>query len=90
MENNSGLPHDDCGIRWSYREAFTVETLFLEIIFHVFMDDSIFLAFFMATGPATAPLTKMGQIIFGAGLAILTIVIQTYTGFLGGIKYSHW
>jgi Na+-translocating ferredoxin:NAD+ oxidoreductase RnfD subunit/Pyruvate/2-oxoacid:ferredoxin oxidoreductase delta subunit len=56
----------------------------LRILFHVFMGSSIFLAFFMATDPATTPLTKMGQMIFGAGLAILTIVIQTYTGFLGG------
>jgi electron transport complex protein RnfD len=56
----------------------------LRILFHVFMGSSIFLAFFMATDPATTPITKMGQIIFGAGLAILTIIIQTYTGFLGG------
>jgi len=38
----------------------------------------------MATDPATTPLTRLGQIIFGTGLAILTMVIQVYTGFLGG------
>ena len=58
--------------------------IILRLLFHLFMGSSIFLAFFMATDPATTPLTRLGQIIFGAGLAILTIIIQTYTGFLGG------
>ena len=48
------------------------------------LNDNIFMAFFMATDPATTPLTRTGQIIFGAGLAILTMIIQVYTGFLGG------
>ncbi len=56
----------------------------LRLVFHLFMGSSIFMAFFMATDPATTPLTRLGQLIFGAGLAILTIIIQTYTGFLGG------
>jgi Na+-translocating ferredoxin:NAD+ oxidoreductase RnfC subunit len=42
------------------------------------------MAFFMATDPATTPLTRSGQIIFGVGLGVLTVLIQTYTGFLGG------
>ncbi|MQY61814.1 hypothetical protein GH146_00825, partial [archaeon] len=58
--------------------------IILRVVFHLFMGSSIFLAFFMATDPATTPLTRLGQIIFGAGLAILTIIIQTYSGFLGG------
>ena len=37
----------------------------------VFIGSSIFLAFFMATDPATTPLTIQGQIIFGVGLAII-------------------
>jgi len=58
--------------------------IIIRMLFHLFMGSSIFLAFFMATDPATTPITKTGQIIFGVGLAILTILIQTYTGFLGG------
>jgi electron transport complex protein RnfD len=42
------------------------------------------LAFFMATDPATTPLTNMGQGVFGAGLGILTVLIQTYMSFFGG------
>jgi electron transport complex protein RnfD len=53
--------------------------------FHLFVGSSIFLAFFMATDPATTPLTYTGQLIFGVGLGVLTVLIQTYmSGFLGG------
>ena len=54
------------------------------LLFTVFMGSSIFLAFFMATDPATTPLGGVGQIIFGVGLAILTILMQTYMNFFGG------
>ena len=56
----------------------------LRVIFHLFIGSSIFLAFFMATDPATTPVTHLGQLIFGVGLAIITILIQTYMGFFGG------
>jgi electron transport complex protein RnfD len=56
----------------------------LRVLFHLFMGSSIFLAFFMATDPATTPITHMGQLIFGAGLGLLTVLIQTYMGFWGG------
>ncbi|MCW4034522.1 MAG: RnfABCDGE type electron transport complex subunit D [Candidatus Bathyarchaeota archaeon] len=84
-------------IKWRITVSFLVTTaivaavmgvvyggdILLRVIFHVFMGSSIFMAFFMATDPATTPLTKMGQNIFGVGLAVLTVIIQTYTGFLG-------
>ena len=56
----------------------------LRVVFHIFIGSSIFLAFFMATDPATTPLTYKGQMIFGIGLAILTVLIQTYMNFFGG------
>lgn len=58
--------------------------LALRLMFELFIGSSIFLAFFMATDPASTPITYRGQIIFGAGLAILTVLIQTYMGFFGG------
>ena len=64
--------------------GLVMEDMILRIVFHLFMASSIFLAFFMATDPATTPMTHTGQLIFGVGLAVITIVIQTYTGFLGG------
>jgi electron transport complex protein RnfD len=56
----------------------------LRVVFHMFIGSSIFLAFFMATDPATTPLTYKGQMIFGIGLAVLTVLIQTYMNFFGG------
>ncbi len=56
----------------------------LRILFHLFIGSSIFLAFFMATDPATTPLTHVGQIIFGVGLGLFTVLIQTYLNFFGG------
>jgi len=54
------------------------------LLFSLFVGSSIFMAFFMATDPATTPYSGVGQIIFGVGLAVLTIVIQTYMNFFGG------
>ena len=56
----------------------------LRVGFHLFIGSSIFLAFFMATDSATTPLTYLGQVIFGAGLGILTVSIQVYMNFFGG------
>jgi electron transport complex protein RnfD len=54
------------------------------LLFQLFAGSSIFMAFFMATDPATTPFSGIGQIIFGVALAFLTIVIQTFMGFFGG------
>ncbi|MCL4429116.1 MAG: RnfABCDGE type electron transport complex subunit D [Chloroflexi bacterium] len=64
--------------------AFGDSGLLVRLLFEVFIGSSIFLGFFMATDPATTPFTGIGQIIFGVGLAILTILIQTYMNFFGG------
>lgn len=57
--------------------------LLLRLVFSIFVGSSIFLAFFMATDPASTPLTYLGQIIFGVGLGVLTVLLQT-VGFFGG------
>jgi electron transport complex protein RnfD len=64
--------------------AFGDADLTTRLLFELFMGSSIFMAFFMATDPATTPYSGIGQIIFGVGLAILTIMIQTFMGFFGG------
>ncbi|MEM2987561.1 MAG: RnfABCDGE type electron transport complex subunit D [Candidatus Bathyarchaeia archaeon] len=64
--------------------AFYGGDALLRLGFHLFIGSSIFLAFFMATDPATTPLTYLGQGIFGAGLGVLTVLLQTYMNFLGG------
>ncbi len=64
--------------------VYADQDLFLRLLFEVFIGSSIFLGFFMATDPATTPYTGAGQIIFGVGLAVLTVLIQTYMNFFGG------
>jgi len=85
-------------IKWRITLAYLVSTLLfsivtgylyggdmlIRILFHLFTGSSIFMAFFMATDPATTPLTRLGQLIFGVGLALLTMVLQVYMSFLGG------
>jgi electron transport complex protein RnfD len=56
----------------------------LRIMFELFIGSSIFLAFFMATDPASTPLTYAGQGIFGVSLAVITVLLQTYANFFGG------
>jgi Na+-translocating ferredoxin:NAD+ oxidoreductase subunit D len=56
--------------------------------FELFIGSSIFLAFFMLTDPASTPLTYAGQLAFGVGVGVLTVVIQTYMNFLGGSIFA--
>ena len=56
----------------------------VRLLFELFIGSSIFMAFFMATDPASTPLTGTGQIIFGVGLAVLTVLIQASMNFFGG------
>jgi electron transport complex protein RnfD len=67
------------GYSWYYGEDIT-----LRVAFHLFIGSAIFLSFFMATDPATTPLTSTGQVIFAIGLSVLSFVFQIYFVFLGG------
>jgi electron transport complex protein RnfD len=85
-------------VKWRITTSYLVTTAVLSLIlsfayqdtdylvrflFLMFIGSSIFLAFFMATDPATTPLTGTGQIIFGVGVSILTVVMITYLQFFG-------
>lgn len=45
-------------------------------------------AFFMATDYATSPVTKKGQLIFGIGCGIFTVMIRYFGGYNEGVCYS--
>lgn len=64
--------------------AYYGEDVTLRVAYHLFIGSTIFLAFFMATDPATTPLTNTGQVIFAIGLGILSFIFQIYLVFLGG------
>ena len=45
-------------------------------------------AFFMATDYATSPVTKKGQVIFGIGCGLLTVLIRYFGSYNEGVCYS--
>ncbi len=45
-------------------------------------------AIFIATDPCTAPLTRRGKWIFGAGVGAITVMIRIFGGYPGGVMYS--
>ena len=45
-------------------------------------------AMFMATDYVTSPVTKLGQVIFGIGCGVLTIVIRYFGGYNEGVSYA--
>ena len=85
-------------VKWRITISYFVTTIILSVIFSAVYGDtdylvrltfltligaSVFLAFFMATDPATTPLTYTGQVIFGVGVAILTVFMITFLQFFG-------
>ena len=45
-------------------------------------------AFFMATDYVTSPVTKLGQIVFGIGCGVLTVIIRYFGGYPEGVSYA--
>ena len=45
-------------------------------------------AIFMATDYVTSPLTKKGQIVYGIGCGVLTILIRYFGGYNEGVSYA--
>lgn len=45
-------------------------------------------AIFMATDPVTSPKGKIGQIVFGLGCGLLTVVIRRWGGYSEGVCYA--
>ena len=45
-------------------------------------------AIFMATDYVTSPVTKLGQIVFGIGCGVLTIVIRYFGAYNEGVSYA--
>ena len=45
-------------------------------------------AIFMATDYVTSPITKLGQVVYGIGCGILTILIRYFGGYNEGVSYA--
>ncbi len=55
---------------------------------HLFSGGMLLCAFFIATDPVTAPLTRRGMWIFGAGVGTITMLIRVIGGYPEGVMYS--
>ncbi len=68
---------------------FMADTPFkADILFQILSGGLILGAFFMATDYVTAPITKKGKVVFGAGCGILTFVIRKWGGYPEGVSYA--
>ena len=45
-------------------------------------------AIFMATDYVTSPLTKLGQIVYGIGCGVITVLIRYFGGYPEGVSYA--
>ncbi len=45
-------------------------------------------AIFMATDYVTSPITKLGQVVYGIGCGVLTILIRYFGGYNEGVSYA--
>lgn len=57
-------------------------------LFHILAGGCMLGAFFMATDMVTSPITAKGQVIFGIGIGVLTVIIRLYGGYPEGVCYS--
>ena len=57
-------------------------------IYHLLSGATLLGAFFIATDLVTSPVTKMGQIIFGASCGALVVIIRTWAGYPEGMAFS--
>ena len=61
---------------------------YMEPLFHLTSGGLLLCAFFIATDPVTAPLTRRGMLIFGAGVGTLTMLIRIVGAYPEGVMFS--
>lgn len=71
------------GILW----LFNPES-FADPVFHLLTGGAMLGAVFMATDMVTSPMSVPGQIIFAAGIGILTIVIRVFGAYPEGVSFA--
>lgn len=62
--------------------------LYPNALFHVLAGGLLLGALFMATDMVTSPLTGRGQLIFGLGCGVITVVIRLFGGYPEGVSFA--
>lgn len=58
------------------------------MLMQVFSGGLMLGAFFFATDPCTSPITPRGQLLFGAGCGLLTMLLRYYSSYPEGVGWS--
>lgn len=61
---------------------------FASPIVHLFTGGLMLGAIFMATDYVTSPMSKKGMLVYGAGIAILTVVIRNFGAYPEGVSFA--
>jgi len=62
--------------------------LYINPVYHILSGGLMLGAIFMATDMVTSPMTPKGQLIFGAGIGVLTILIRMFGAYPEGISFA--
>jgi electron transport complex protein RnfD len=57
-------------------------------LFHILSGGLMLGALFMATDMVTSPMTKKGQLLYGAGMGLITMVIRYFGAYPEGVSFS--
>ncbi len=71
------------GVRW-----LIDPNLHADPVFHIFSGGVLLGAVFMATDYVTSPMSVKGQIVFGVGIGVLTVVIRVAGAYPEGISFA--
>ena len=63
-------------------------TQFIDPLMHLLAGGMILGVFFMATDMVSSPMTAKGQIVFGVGAGLLTIVIRVWGAYPEGVSFA--
>ena len=63
-------------------------TLYVAPHIHLLSGGLMLGAFFMATDYATSPMSHWGQIIFGIGIGLITMVIRVFGAYPEGLSFA--
>jgi electron transport complex protein RnfD len=59
-----------------------------DAVYHLVSGATLLGAFFIATDLVTSPVSKTGQLIFGAGCGVLVFAIRTWAGYPEGVAFA--
>lgn len=67
---------------------FADSTIYLNPLTHIFAGGAILGAIYMATDYATSPMSKIGMLIYGIGIGIITMLIRVWGSYPEGISFA--